>query len=489
MGLCVSLFGRAFCYLVLLLSASWWCAASAATMSYNKTLFTVAPVDSNLLRRTFGRRGFGGGGFYRPPVFRPPPPTFRPPIVRQPVYSPPSSPTAKQPVIVKPVIPVMRPGTPATIQSVKPIIPRLATSAPQGMRSMGFHGGVPSFGSSLRLQKAAWRRVPSAATARSAYMRTGSVTLASTTGVSLIIRPKSGLSTKSEPVASKRFSQGGTSPTRAKVFAGSNKPLADSGNRTQAPRTLPYQILAMSQLGLVGIKSGRNSGLDGVVGRSAKDALLRRSEVTFALAATKARVAALAPDPEQGQRAKTKVFRQIIRMAENHYMHKDSLFDAQFLRSANGARLTRTLEAYHSGAHGASVRNFQLIGKSWPQIRDEALQKGFAIKQLHKDGASQRHIALLHRDGGMIRVKPDQSDSGKILRPEPHASKSVRHFGTAEDDTSHDAEAFKISASGKAVPKSPYGTEVNQKIKSFRGVEADDANFGVAELGHINIRP
>ena len=89
----------------------------------------------------------------------------------------------------------------------------------------------------------------------------------------------------------------------------------------------------------------------------------------------------------------------------------------------------------------------------------------------------------------MIRVKPDQSASGKVPRPEPHASKSVRHFGTAEGDTSHDTEAFKISDAGRPVPKSPRGVEVNNKIKSFRGIESDDAYFAVAELGHINIKP
>lgn len=67
----------------------------------------------------------------------------------------------------------------------------------------------------------------------------------------------------------------------------------------------------------------------------------------------------------------------------------------------------------------------------------------------------------VHPDGGMVRVKP-QGDPSSLLRPEPHASRSVLLEPSAENgcfdvlrDSGWPNEGFKVDDEGNPAPKAP----------------------------------
>jgi hypothetical protein len=156
---------------------------------------------------------------------------------------------------------------------------------------------------------------------------------------------------------------------------------------------------------------------------------------------------------------------------------------AEELKNTKDTKLKETLTAYQKGTKGGSVKDLVLEGKSAPQLHDELIKRGFTLedpngrlqdwnpktKQMEyrlRDGSftTDKNLALkegvphyvyVHKDGGMVRVKPEGNPDG--VRNVPHTSKSVLHepFKNGKLDTSWPNEAFKVNDKGQAVPKAP----------------------------------
>ena len=136
------------------------------------------------------------------------------------------------------------------------------------------------------------------------------------------------------------------------------------------------------------------------------------------------------------------------------------------------------VQKYQNGEIGNSVRDLNLEGMTPQQIHDQLTQNGWQHNQgtindfsgqntdpnapnynpnrgqpkTGPDGQPLRQDIYTNPDGGMVRVKPD-GDPGS-MRPQPHASKSVRNPPDAPI-TNFDNEACKVDNQGNALPAAP----------------------------------
>lgn len=127
----------------------------------------------------------------------------------------------------------------------------------------------------------------------------------------------------------------------------------------------------------------------------------------------------------------------------------DGVWDQQAL--AKNQALNGKLDDFAAGkpSSGQSVKNLDVSGKSPEQLHHELTQKGFEHKRELLNGTDANgnpvktpHDIYTHRDGGMVRVKPEGYPGNKI-RPEPHVSKSV--LQDPNGGTGWNNEAFKVT--------------------------------------------
>lgn len=189
---------------------------------------------------------------------------------------------------------------------------------------------------------------------------------------------------------------------------------------------------------------------------------------------------------------------------------KESVWNQEYLNSDNAQakRLKTQLERFERGQVGASVRDIDIVNKSADQIDTEAIANGFTKKTepMRVNGTQgayytkdrkitadpsdpevARQVFYEHADGGMIRVKPD-GDPGNKARPEPQVSKSVRFTPSG---TEWQNEAFKVSAEGIALPKSPNvdAIEISPRLKNnFSTEEKKDIADVIGKETHENLK-
>jgi hypothetical protein len=152
----------------------------------------------------------------------------------------------------------------------------------------------------------------------------------------------------------------------------------------------------------------------------------------------------------------------------------EGVWDQESLKS--NPKLKQHLDDFEADKAGKSVKDIDVSGKSPEKLHEELMEKGFKHtreplkagqdatgNQLYKKSDGTRttdandpenvpHDIYTHPDGGMVRVKPE-GDPGAGNRPEPHVSKSV--LFDSKNGTGFENEAFKVTNSGQAVPKSP----------------------------------
>ncbi|MEB3197682.1 MAG: hypothetical protein VKP62_10810 [Candidatus Sericytochromatia bacterium] len=127
-------------------------------------------------------------------------------------------------------------------------------------------------------------------------------------------------------------------------------------------------------------------------------------------------------------------------------------------------RTEQALKAYAQGMLGKSVQGMDLRGKAAAEIREELQRRGFlrelgVIKDVRtgqavlnpKTGRPVPMEVWTHRDGGMVRIKPE-GDPTSRHRPAPHLSVSVLYPpGSSGHDFNN--EAFKVDFAGNPLPK------------------------------------
>lgn len=127
-------------------------------------------------------------------------------------------------------------------------------------------------------------------------------------------------------------------------------------------------------------------------------------------------------------------------------------------------RTEQALKAFAAGTLGGSVKGLDLRNKAAAEVRSELTRRGFVaelgvIKDVRtgqpvlnpKTGKPVPMEIWTHRDGGMVRIKPE-GDPTSRHRPAPHLSVSVLYPpGASGHDFNN--EAFKVDFSGNALPK------------------------------------
>ena len=158
----------------------------------------------------------------------------------------------------------------------------------------------------------------------------------------------------------------------------------------------------------------------------------------------------------------------------------------------NKSTLESALIEFNNGQRGAKAKILRISGLTAKELDNLLRKEGFRHQRvvLSFDGPSQQSRPIGskgksgsksidpksetwmdiydHKDGSVFRIKafgvPDPS--GKAIRPQPQAIKSVVFDKTTEKcsvlgifschlDTSWENEAFKVSEAGQALPKSP----------------------------------
>jgi hypothetical protein len=204
----------------------------------------------------------------------------------------------------------------------------------------------------------------------------------------------------------------------------------------------------------------------------------------------------------QGQRAA----RSAVEAAKREgHRSQDGVFDQEFLKA--NPRLDNRLQEFEQGTSGQSLRGLNLDGKSAMEIHYLLIQKGFLYYQepltirIH-DGQRiyrcwngdetvnendpnciRQDVYLNHRDGGMVRVKPEGDPRG--VRPQPHASKSVVYDPAM--GTGYENEAFKVTSEDVAVPKAP-NARTGMKIRTKSEAEAKTYDDFIADQAHTNVK-
>jgi hypothetical protein len=171
--------------------------------------------------------------------------------------------------------------------------------------------------------------------------------------------------------------------------------------------------------------------------------------------------------------------------------------------------LKKALEEYLKEKRASSLKALKLEGLSAKEIHDVLLKAGFSHTRLTLSkpeekslpaGAQAKPIVMTparamdiytHADGALVRVKPQGVDDSKRRQPNrlPQYTLGVLYDAEAKcdevgknckPDTSFDNEAFKVTALGQPVPKTPkpahgflYAYGPDQKRE--RRIQADTA--------------
>jgi hypothetical protein len=178
------------------------------------------------------------------------------------------------------------------------------------------------------------------------------------------------------------------------------------------------------------------------------------------------------PDPIKPAPNK-KIVNHVDMAAQQPYLSPYSLWDQETLR--DNPKLSEALKEYSEGRRGLSVKNLNLANKTPQAIHHALLDKGFKHSRApllvnandknkdywRKDGTTTKSKVgkdlvymdtYYHKDGGLVRVKPQGIPDPRHPRNQPHAAKSVVY---AANDTSWQNEAFKVSNKGYPIPKAP----------------------------------
>lgn len=190
------------------------------------------------------------------------------------------------------------------------------------------------------------------------------------------------------------------------------------------------------------------------------------------------------------------------------------IWDQSTLMDPQHRPLKDALDAVTNGKKGQSVAHYDLSGKTGRELHEDLLASGFKHKRqplsTNKNGQREyglskraangtwttldpRHPDVLpqdlytHRDGGMVRVKPE-GDTASEFRRQPHASKSV--LIDPKKGTSLDNEAFKLTNSGRPVPKSVFGP-TGMRPKSAIGTKGEYKGYQdlLMEEAHTDLPP
>jgi hypothetical protein len=119
---------------------------------------------------------------------------------------------------------------------------------------------------------------------------------------------------------------------------------------------------------------------------------------------------------------------------------------------------------------GNSVRNLRLIGKPSEQLNQELIDAGFKRNDTFtkdfktQELTSNRQWIYTHPDGGMVRIKPD-GEPGSLMRPQPHASKSL-NWPITSNGSNFDEELFKVDEAGNPRPKWPADLNTPSSAKT-----------------------
>ncbi|HEY5240069.1 MAG TPA: hypothetical protein VIJ22_01325 [Polyangiaceae bacterium] len=138
-------------------------------------------------------------------------------------------------------------------------------------------------------------------------------------------------------------------------------------------------------------------------------------------------------------------------------------------------KLEARLRAFETGLAGSSVRHLDLRNKTALALDDQLRELGFSHSgrplpapgggYLRQDGtrtddADDSEVArddvYTHRDGGMVRMRPD-GVPGDLRWSSPHAIKAVLYDATRP--ATRDNEAFKVTNDGYPVPKTPHRSD------------------------------
>jgi hypothetical protein len=181
--------------------------------------------------------------------------------------------------------------------------------------------------------------------------------------------------------------------------------------------------------------------------------------------------------PKQPSKVKNpKLEKYVAASASQNYSSPYSLWDQEILK--NNPHLRQALQEYAEGKRGLSVKDLMLTNKTPQLIHSELVGKGFKHKRVplvvnpndkapqywrvdgsktnSKWGRDLIHMdTYYHKDGGLVRVKPQGIPDPKYPRSHPHAAKSVLLNTNNVSDTSWKNEAFKVSEEGHPIPKAP----------------------------------
>jgi hypothetical protein len=127
-------------------------------------------------------------------------------------------------------------------------------------------------------------------------------------------------------------------------------------------------------------------------------------------------------------------------------------------------RTEQAIKAFAAGTLGASVKGLDLRNRTAAEVQTELTRRGFVRELSHirdvrtgqpvlnpKTGKPVPMEIWTHRDGGMVRIKPE-GDPTSRHRPLPHLSVAVLYPpGASGHDFNN--EAFKVDFAGNALPK------------------------------------
>lgn len=159
-------------------------------------------------------------------------------------------------------------------------------------------------------------------------------------------------------------------------------------------------------------------------------------------------------------------------------------------------RTEQALKAFAHGTLGGSVKGLDLRNRTAAEVRQELTRRGFisemgVITDVRtgkpvvnpKTGKPVPMEIWTHRDGGMVRIKPD-GDPTSRHRPAPHLSVSVLYPpGASGHDFNN--EAFKVDFAGNALPKWASDARNPFPVASPAGKRFLD---DLAGRTHVNLR-